>query len=46
MTDWTGLPQDEMIQLEDVVELTRTLLRMSPRARVPQIVIERVGDAV
>jgi short-subunit dehydrogenase len=46
MTDWTGLPAEEMIQPEDVVELARTLLRLSPRARVPQIVIERVGDTV
>jgi short-subunit dehydrogenase len=46
MTDWTGIPADEMIQIEDVVELVRTLLILSPRARVPQIVIERVGDAV
>ncbi len=46
MTNWTGLPHEEMIQPEDVVELTRALLRLSPRARVPQIVIERVGDTV
>lgn len=46
MTDWTGIPAEEMIQLDDVVELVRTLLRLSPRARVPQIVIERVGDVV
>lgn len=46
MTDWTGLRDDEMIQPEDVVELARTLLRLSPRARVPEVVIERVGDAV
>lgn len=45
MTDWTGLPSDEMIQVEDVAELVRTVLKLSPRARVPQIVIERVGDA-
>jgi short-subunit dehydrogenase len=46
MTDWTGLPAEEMIQPEDVVELVATLLRLSPRARVPSIVIERVGDPV
>jgi short-subunit dehydrogenase len=46
MTDWTGIPAEEMIQLEDVVELVRTVLHLSPRARVPQIVIERVGDIV
>jgi short-subunit dehydrogenase len=46
MTDWTGLPPEEMIQPEDVVELVRALLRLSPRARVPAIVVERVGDVV
>jgi short-subunit dehydrogenase len=46
MTDWTGIPADEMIQTEDVVELVRTILRLSPRARVPNVVIERVGDVV
>ncbi|MGH3132522.1 MAG: SDR family oxidoreductase [Gaiellaceae bacterium] len=46
MTDWTGLPAEQMIQVEDVVELVRTILHLSPRARVPQVVIERVGDAV
>jgi short-subunit dehydrogenase len=46
MTDWTGLPAEEMIQVADVVELVRAVLALSPRARVPQIVIERVGDAV
>ena len=46
MTDWTGIPPEEMIQLEDVVELVRAVLRLSPRARVPSIVIERVGDTV
>jgi len=46
MTDWTGIPPEQMIQVEDVVEIVRTILRLSPRARVPQVVIERVGDAV
>jgi len=46
MTDWTGIPGEEMIQPEDVVALVRTVLHLSLRARVPQIVIERVGDAV
>jgi len=46
MTDWTGIPAEEMIQVEDVVELVRSVLKLSARARVPQIVIERVGDVV
>ena len=33
MTDWTGLPAEEMIQVEDVAELVRTVLKLSPRAR-------------
>jgi NAD(P)-dependent dehydrogenase (short-subunit alcohol dehydrogenase family) len=44
MTDWTGLGADEMIRPEDCAELVRTLLRLSPRARVPVIVVERIGD--
>src|ERR671931_292395 len=44
MADWTGLPPEEMIQPEDVAELVRALLRLSPRARVPSIVVERLGD--
>jgi 3-oxoacyl-[acyl-carrier protein] reductase len=46
MTDWTGIPGEEMIQVEDVVELVRTILHLSPRARVAELVIERVGDVV
>jgi NAD(P)-dependent dehydrogenase (short-subunit alcohol dehydrogenase family) len=45
MAAWTGIPGEEMIQVEDCVELVRALLRLSPRARVPQIVIERVGGS-
>jgi NAD(P)-dependent dehydrogenase (short-subunit alcohol dehydrogenase family) len=44
MTDFTGLPDDEMIQPEDCAEVVRMCLRLSPRARVPQVVIERVGS--
>ena len=44
MAAWTGMPGDEMIQPEDCVELVRAVLRLSPRARVPEIVIERVGS--
>jgi NAD(P)-dependent dehydrogenase (short-subunit alcohol dehydrogenase family) len=43
MTTWTGLPGEEMIQPQDCAELVRALLRLSPFARVPQIVVERVG---
>jgi len=44
MTEWTGIPPGEMIQPEDVVELVRAVLRLGPRARVPEIVVERIGD--
>jgi len=42
MASWSGLPGDEMIQPEDCAEVVRMLLRLSPRARVPQVVIERM----
>ena len=43
MASFTGMPGDEMIQPEDCAEVVRMLLRLSPRARIPQVVIERVG---
>ena len=43
MAQWSGLGGDEMIQPEDCAEVVRMCLRLSPRARVPQVVIERVG---
>jgi short-subunit dehydrogenase len=46
MTEWTGLPEDEQIQTDDIVELVRAVLRLSPKARVPNIVVERLGDEV
>ena len=46
MTEWTGLPAEEQIQPADVAELVRAILNLSPKARVPQIVIERLGDVV
>ena len=45
MADFAGLPADEMIQPEDCAEVVRMCLRLSPRARVPQVVIERVGSS-
>ena len=43
MTDWTGIPGEEMIQPEDCAEIVRLLLRLSPRARVPNVVVERLA---
>ena len=42
MSAWSGIPSDEMIQPEDCAEIVRTLLRLSPRARIPNVVIERL----
>jgi NAD(P)-dependent dehydrogenase (short-subunit alcohol dehydrogenase family) len=43
MAEWSGLAADEMITPDDCAEVVRMCLRLSPNARVPQIVIERVG---
>ena len=45
MADFSGLSGEEMIQPEDCAEVVRMCLRLSPRARVPQVVIERVGSS-
>lgn len=45
MAQWSGLAADEMIRPEDCAEVVRMCLRLSPRARVPQVVVERVGTA-
>ena len=44
MAEWSGLKGEEMIQPEDCAEIVRMLLRLSPQARIPQVVIERVGS--
>ncbi len=44
MAEWSGLQHEEMIRPEDCAEIVRMLLRLSPRARVPQVVIERAGS--
>jgi len=43
MAEYSGLSGDEMIQPEDCAEVVRMCLRLSPRARIPQVVIQRVG---
>src|SRR6476469_10397467 len=43
MAEWSGIEGAEMIQPEDCAEAVRLCLRLSPKARIPQIVIERVG---
>ena len=43
MTDFGPVPKEEMIRPEDCAESVRLLLRLSPHARVPHVVVERVG---
>jgi NAD(P)-dependent dehydrogenase (short-subunit alcohol dehydrogenase family) len=45
MAQWSGLPADEMIQPDDCAEIVRMCLRLSSRARIPQVVVERVGSS-
>src|SRR4051812_12754592 len=44
MAAWSGLATDDMITTEDCAEVVRMCLRLSPNARIPQVVIERVGQ--
>jgi NAD(P)-dependent dehydrogenase (short-subunit alcohol dehydrogenase family) len=44
MAAWTGLESRELIRAEDCAELVRMLLRLGPAARVPELVLERVGE--
>jgi NAD(P)-dependent dehydrogenase (short-subunit alcohol dehydrogenase family) len=44
MAAWAGIPAEEMIRPEDCAEIVRMLLRLSLPARIPQIVVERVGS--
>jgi NAD(P)-dependent dehydrogenase (short-subunit alcohol dehydrogenase family) len=44
MAQWSGLGADEMIRPEDCAEVVLMLLRLGPRARIPNVVIERLGE--
>jgi NAD(P)-dependent dehydrogenase (short-subunit alcohol dehydrogenase family) len=44
MAEWSGIEPTHMIRPEDCAEVVRMCLRLSPQARVPQVVIERVGS--
>jgi NAD(P)-dependent dehydrogenase (short-subunit alcohol dehydrogenase family) len=44
MAEWSGLRPEEMIQPSDCAEIVRMCLRLTPHARIPQIVVERVGE--
>jgi NAD(P)-dependent dehydrogenase (short-subunit alcohol dehydrogenase family) len=43
MTDWEPVPKTQMIRPEDCAEIVRMLLTLSPYARIPHVVVERVG---
>ena len=45
MAAWSGIAPEEMIQPADCAEIVRMCLRLSPHARIPQVVVERVGAA-
>ena len=45
MAQWSGLRPEEMIRPEDCAEVVRMCLRLSPTARIPQVVIERAKSA-
>jgi NAD(P)-dependent dehydrogenase (short-subunit alcohol dehydrogenase family) len=44
MAEWSGIPADEMIRPSDCAEIVRMCMRLSPFARIPQVVVERVGS--
>ena len=44
MAQWSGIDPEEMIRPEDCAEVVRMCLRLSPHARIPQVVIERMGS--
>jgi NAD(P)-dependent dehydrogenase (short-subunit alcohol dehydrogenase family) len=44
MTDWNPVPKEEMIRPEDCAEIVRLLLKLSPYARIPHAVVERLGS--
>jgi short-subunit dehydrogenase len=44
LAQWSGIEPAEMIRPEDCAEVVRMCLRLSPTARIPQVVIERMGS--
>jgi len=43
MGEYSGLPGERMIRPDDCAEVVRMLLRLGPHARVPEVVVERLG---
>ena len=46
MASWSGLQPEEMIRPEDCAEIVRMLLRLSPQARIPNVIVQRLGAEV
>lgn len=46
MAEWSEIPGEEMIAPADCAEIVRALLRLTPYARVPVVVMERAGGEV
>ena len=44
MAQWSGIEPAEMIRPGDCAEVVRMCLRLSPQARIPQVVIERMSS--
>jgi NAD(P)-dependent dehydrogenase (short-subunit alcohol dehydrogenase family) len=44
MAQWSGIEPEDMIRPEDCAEVVRMCLRLGPNARIPQVVMERVGS--
>lgn len=44
MAQWSGIEPNEMIRPEDCAEVVRMCLHLSATARIPQVVIERMGS--
>lgn len=44
MVAGASVPRDKMIRPEDCAEVVRMLLRLSSHARIPHVVVERVGS--
>jgi NAD(P)-dependent dehydrogenase (short-subunit alcohol dehydrogenase family) len=45
MAQWSGIEPGQMIRPEDCAEVVRMCVRLSPNARIPQVVVERMGSA-
>lgn len=43
MAEWSGIEHSEMIQASDLAEIVRMCLRLSPHARIPEVVLENMG---